>query len=94
MIIGLLLVALSIAFIIELIRKYILRVEEDDIHELWQALEKEAWFQVLLTDEHVKPHIVNMKDNGILTNPEYVKKLLEHEGTREGFIAYIQSKRR
>jgi hypothetical protein len=87
-----LLFLLTGAFFIGLIEKYIFRKKDPNIEELWLELDKEEWFQNLLRNPEVRSWITADKENGLLKDPYYVRKILEKELHREGFVKYLQEK--
>lgn len=88
----LLLFVLFIAFIIELFKKYVLKIKEPTVEELMPQLEKEEWFQELCKHKQYKEIIESSKERGILTDENYVSKLLHHQGTIDGFKRYIKER--
>lgn len=88
----LLLIAMTGAALVHLFRKYILRIEEPKIEELWTQLENQDWFQQFLRDPFSSSYIYHLREHGLLKDAHYVQKLLSHEGTRNGFIHYIKAR--
>ncbi len=75
---------------IQLIKKYILRIPDPTAEEMWLRLEAEEWFQELIQDEQMKTYMEQSKRSGLLSDWYYVKKILEHKGTRDGFISFVE----
>lgn len=88
--IGILLFIYFGALIVQGYRKYILAIKEPTKEELWIQLEETKWYQELIKDDDRKDFIYDSKENGLLNDPYYIEKLIHHEGTREGFIKYIE----
>lgn len=88
----LLLTLLSAALIIELIRKYILRIKDPSIEELWLELEEQSWFKELLINPELAKWICEDKENGLLRDPYYVRKIIDRDQHRQGFIKYLMDK--
>ncbi|MFC0472407.1 hypothetical protein ACFFHM_18440 [Halalkalibacter kiskunsagensis] len=80
------------AFFIELIQKNIFRKKDPKIDELWKELHEAEWFQNLIESAEIKRWIETDKENGLLKDPYYVRKILDKELHREGFIEYVQEK--
>ncbi|MDQ0247069.1 hypothetical protein J2S09_004710 [Bacillus fengqiuensis] len=80
------------AFFIELIRKYIFGIKDPDIKELWLELDKEEWYQELLRNPNIQKTIVYHKEHGLLNDPYYVRKIIDKEEHRKGFIDYVSEK--
>lgn len=80
------------AFIVELIKKYILRVEEPNINDYLKELEEKEWYKALIKDDDIKDFIEISKENGLLSDPHYVRNIIDKEGHREGFIRYLIEK--
>jgi hypothetical protein len=83
---------LSGAFFIHLIQKYIFRKKEPSIQDLWVELEKQKWFHNLIVNQRMKEWISADKENGLLKDPYFVRKIIENEMHRESFIRYITEK--
>jgi hypothetical protein len=83
---ALLVVVAGISYIV---KKYILRIQEPSLQEVWATLDQQVWFQVLLEDQELRALIEDHKDEGLLADPYYVNKTIEHKGTRDGFIDFI-----
>jgi hypothetical protein len=92
MLLFLFLVAITVAGSIELVRKYVLHIKEPNADELLKRVEQKEWFQELLEDEDYKEKVNAQKANGLLADPQYLQKLLSHEGTVLGFISFIKKK--
>jgi hypothetical protein len=80
------------AFVIELFRKYVLRIKDPSVDELWVELEEQDWFENLESDPDIKEWIENDKEKGLLRDPYYVRKIIDNEGHRQGFIKYVIEK--
>ncbi|MCM3717556.1 hypothetical protein [Fictibacillus phosphorivorans] len=83
---------ITAGLLIETVQKRILKIKDPDIKELWEELEKRTWYEELIQDPHLKEWVVLDKQNGLLKDPYYVRKVLESEGHRLGFINYIKNK--
>jgi hypothetical protein len=90
MLFFLLILAMFVAGLVHLFRQYILRIKEPTVEELWEQLDQQPWFQELLEHSPYALKISNLKDQGILKDVHYVRKLLHHQGTIDGFIHYIK----
>ncbi|WP_227938967.1 hypothetical protein [Alkalihalobacillus deserti] len=88
----LLLCLLTGAFFIELIRKYIFMEKKPNHEELWLELIRQEWFQELLENQEMKDWINSDKENGLLHDPNYIRKILDKEMHREIFIRYLTDK--
>jgi hypothetical protein len=92
MLLFLFLIVLTLAGVIEFIRKYVLHLKDPDPKDLLEKLEQKKWFQELLEVEEYKKRIELQKKSGLLNDPHYLQKLLEHEGTVLGFITFVKNK--
>lgn len=92
MMLFLLLCLIAAGLLIEVIQKRVLKIKDPDIQELWAELEKAKWYGELISDPELKEWVLLDKQNGLLKDPYYVRKILESEGHREGFINYIKNK--
>jgi hypothetical protein len=92
MLLFLLLCLLTAGFFIEIFQKHILKMRDPDIHQLWAELENEEWFQKLNDIPDFKKWIELDKQNGLLKDPYYVRKIIDQGGHREGYIRYIIDK--
>ncbi|OZM58662.1 hypothetical protein CIB95_03585 [Lottiidibacillus patelloidae] len=92
MLLFLFLVVLTIAGVIEFIRKYVLHMKDPDAKELLEKVEQKRWFQELLEVEEYKKQVELQKKSGLLKDPHYLQKLLEHEGTVLGFITFVKNR--
>jgi hypothetical protein len=75
--------------IIEGVRKYILKIKDPSIEEIWLELDDEEWYKALLRNEKMKPYLLKSKENGLLRDPHYVRNIIDKEGHREGFVNYM-----
>ena len=87
-----LIVVIAIALFIQLIQKYVLKIEEPKAEDFWVELDKQEWFMSLNKNVKYQKVITNMKETGILKDAHYCKQLLDHEGYREGFIIYLKER--
>jgi|GEM_PF-5223675 len=94
MFIILILIAFSFAILIELVRRYILLIKDPSLEELWEKLDQQEWYVQLVQDPQNKMILEQMKQEGLLRDLHYVQRLIEHEGTREGFLSHIEKKRK
>jgi hypothetical protein len=92
MLLFLLLCLITAGLIIEVIQKRVLKIKDPDIKDLWTELESEKWYEELISDPKLKEWVLLDKQNGLLKDPYYVRKIIENEGHREGFINYIKNK--
>jgi hypothetical protein len=76
--------------IIEGVRKYILKIKDPTIEEIWLELNEEEWYQELMRNEKIKPYMLKSKEKGLLRDPHYVRNIIDKEGHRDGFINYIK----
>jgi hypothetical protein len=76
--------------IIEGVRKYILKIKDPTIEDVWPELNDADWFKELMKNEKVKPFLLQSKENGLLNDPHFVRNIIDKEGHREGFINYIK----
>lgn len=75
-------------------KKYIFRMKDPTLPEVWDELDKQDWYQVLLRDDQMRRYIEHQKKEGLLSDWYYVKKIIKHKGTRDGFIEYIEKQAR
>jgi hypothetical protein len=80
---------LTVGLVISFFQKYILRIKEPNVEELWIELEQKQWFKELIQQHEVKKVIEASKNSGILSDPYYVQKIMEQEGHRDGFVLYV-----
>jgi hypothetical protein len=80
------------ALVVQLFQKYILRIKGPSIEDLWLELEEQDWYQSLVKDDRIKEFMLVDKDGGLLSDPHYVRKIIDKEGHREGFIRYVHEK--
>jgi hypothetical protein len=80
---------LSGGLVIEGVRKYILKIKDPTIEDIWLELDEAIWFKELMNNEEIKHYLILSKENGLLKDPHYVRNILDKEGHREGFINYI-----
>ncbi|ARK31572.1 hypothetical protein [Halalkalibacter krulwichiae] len=92
MLVLFLLVLLAGGFFFEMIRKVVYPRKEVAIQQLWEELEKEEWFQALMANPHARDWILSDKENGLLKDPYYVRKIIDKEVHRDIFIHYIKDK--
>ncbi|MFE8699337.1 hypothetical protein ACFYKX_01740 [Cytobacillus sp. FJAT-54145] len=83
---------LTAGLLINFVQKYILRIKEPNIDELWRELESEEWFIEFIKNPKIKDYVEQSKDSGLLSDPYYVRKILDHEGHREGFLNHVVAK--
>jgi hypothetical protein len=83
---------LAVGFLIELFQKYVLGKKDPEIEDVWRELEQEEWYKDLLKNTHFKEWILLDKQKGLLKDPYYVRKIIDHEGHRDGFISYLNEK--
>jgi hypothetical protein len=76
--------------IIEGVRKYILKIKDPTIEEIWLERNEEEWYQELMRKEKIKPYMLKSKEKGLLRDPHYVRNIIDKEGHRDGFINYIK----
>lgn len=75
---------------VQLVKKYILRIPDPTVEEMWSRLEEEEWYQELIRDEQMAAYMEHSKHSGLLSNWYYVKKIIEHKGTRDGFLSFVE----
>jgi hypothetical protein len=80
------------ALIIGFVKKYILRIAEPSINELWVELEEQDWFKILIRNEKIKDFLLLSKEKGLLSDSHFIRNVIDKEGHREGFIKYINEK--
>ncbi|WP_409254110.1 hypothetical protein V1502_09500 [Bacillus sp. SCS-153A] len=90
--IVLLLLLLTGALIAGFIQKYILRIKEPEIEGLWQELEEQDWYKELKAQPDIHEFLQTSKREGLLNDPYYVRKIMDNEGHRIGFINYVKEK--
>lgn len=78
--------------IVGFVQKYILRIKEPDIEDLWVELEEHDWYKTLMKDEKMRNFLHFSKKDGLLTDPHYVRTIIDKEGHREGFVRYVKEK--
>ncbi|WNB91507.1 hypothetical protein [Bacillus sp. NEB1478] len=84
--------ALVVGLFIELFQKYVLGKKDPEIEDLWKELDQEDWYNELLKDKEFKEWILLDKQKGLLKDPYYVRKIIDHKGHRDGFITYLNEK--
>lgn len=92
MLISLLLFLIFGGLIVELFQKYILGIKKPEIEDLWCELSEKEWFKVLENNPDMREWIKEDKKNGLLSDPDYVRKIMDKEVHRKGFIKYITQK--
>ncbi|WP_226536477.1 hypothetical protein [Fictibacillus halophilus] len=92
MMLFLLLCLITAGLTIEVIQKRVLKIKDPDIEELWAELENRKWYEELISDPKLKEWVLLDKQNGLLKDPYYVRKIIESEGHRLGFVSYIKNK--
>ena len=92
MLLFLFLSLLTAGFVIEIIQKHVLKIKDPDIQDLWAELENQEWYTDMINDPDLKIWIELEKQNGLLRDAYYVRKIIDHVGHREGFIRYIADK--
>jgi hypothetical protein len=90
--IFLFLTLLTGALFVSFFQKYILRVKEPDIEELWRELEEQKWYKELRADPKREFFLNSSKRDGLLHDPYYVRKIIDKEGHRDGFIRHVKEK--
>ncbi|RIW38317.1 hypothetical protein D3H55_01890 [Bacillus salacetis] len=80
------------ALFINFVQKYILRIKDPDIKELWLELDEQGWYRELKADPEVEDFLEVSKFDGLLKDPYYVRKIIDNEGHRTGFINYVKQK--
>ncbi|MFD2444888.1 hypothetical protein ACFSO7_13035 [Bacillus sp. CGMCC 1.16607] len=80
------------ALIIGWVKKYVLRIKEPTAEELWVELDEQDWYKTLLKKGEIEEFILLSKRDGLLSDPHYVRNIIDKEGHREGFINYINEK--
>ncbi|QOR68733.1 hypothetical protein IM538_11765 [Cytobacillus suaedae] len=80
---------LTVGLVISLFQKYILRIKDPNIEDLWIELHQQEWFKELLEHQEIKMMIEASKETGLLRDPYYVRKIIDQEGHRDGFIEFI-----
>jgi hypothetical protein len=86
------LLLLTGALIINFFQKYILRIKDPDIEELWEELDEQDWYRELKADPEIEDFLEVSKFDGLLKDPYYVRKIIDSEGHRMGFIHYVKEK--
>lgn len=76
--------------VIELVRKYILKIKDPSIEELWTELDQEDWYEELCKNKQINEFLIQSKENGLLKDPHYVRNIIDKEGHRLGFINYVK----
>jgi hypothetical protein len=92
MLLFLFLCLITAGFVIELVQKHVLKMKEPDIRELWTELEEQEWYRTLLSDPELHRWVELDKQNGLLKDPYYVRKIIDQSGHRDGYICYIRDK--
>ncbi|GAE26299.1 hypothetical protein JCM9140_2348 [Halalkalibacter wakoensis JCM 9140] len=62
------------------------------IDQLWSELAEEDWYKELIQDPRQKEWIASDKENGLLRDPYFCRKIIDEEIHREVFINYIVGK--
>jgi hypothetical protein len=92
MMLFILLCLITAGLIIEVIQKRVLKIKDPDIKELWAQLESEEWYEELISNPELKEWVLLDKQNGLLNDPYYVRKIIVNSGHRDGYINYIKNK--
>ncbi|KHF40915.1 hypothetical protein [Halalkalibacter okhensis] len=92
MFVLLLLCLLMGGLFIQLIQKLFLRSNKPNIEQLWEELENEEWYMKLIENPNVQDWIASDKENGLLKDPYFVRKIIDKEVHRECFIKYVMEK--
>ncbi|WP_421385063.1 hypothetical protein ACOJQI_09940 [Bacillus salacetis] len=90
--IFLFLLLLTGALIAGFFQKYILRIKEPEIEDLWRELEEQDWYRELKADPEIEDFIETSKQEGLLNDPYFVRKIIDNEGHRIGYINYVKKK--
>ncbi|WP_223701747.1 hypothetical protein [Sutcliffiella deserti] len=88
----LLLCLLTIGLVISFVQKYILRLKEPNIEELRGELKQLTWFKEWMKDPETRGFLETSMKTGLLSDPYYVRKIIDQEEHREGFIIYMLEK--
>ncbi len=83
---------LTVGLVVSFVQKYILRIKDPNIEELWKELHEQDWFKDLLQHQEIKLILDASKETGLLRDPYYVRKIIDQEGHRDGFIEYVLNK--
>jgi len=78
------------AGLLQLVKRYIFRIKEPSLDEVWEELGVQPWYQVWIKNDQMKAYIIKSKQNGLLADPYYVKRIIRHTGTREGFFEFME----
>jgi hypothetical protein len=92
MMLFLLLCLIAAGLLIEAVQKHVLKIKDPDINELWEELDQKKWFNQLMSDPLLKEWVILEKQKGLLKDPYYVRKIIENEGHRDGFVNYMKNK--
>jgi hypothetical protein len=92
MMLFLLLCLIAGGLFVEVIQKRVLKIKDPDINDLWAELEKQEWFEELNSNPECRKWILLDKQNGLLNDPYYVRKIIDKAGHRDGYIRYIKNK--
>jgi hypothetical protein len=87
--IGLLVALFLGALVVEIIRKSILRMKDPSLEEVWVELDQQNWYQELIQDDIYRKYLEQSKQEGLLSDWYYVRKVVKHKGARDGFIEYV-----
>ncbi|RXT08048.1 hypothetical protein [Ammoniphilus sp. CFH 90114] len=88
--IGLLAMLALGAGVAHVIKKYLLRIKDPTLSEVWTLLDKQDWYQQLIQEDRFRKYIETQKQEGLLSDWYYVKKIIEQKGARDGFIEYVE----
>ena len=78
------------AGLLQFVKKYIFQIQGPSIDEVWVELEEQPWYQEWVRNDRTKAYLEQSKQNGLLSDPYYVKRVIHHEGTRDGFIEFME----
>lgn len=78
------------AGVMHVVRKYILRVKDPSLEEVWEELNQQNWYQDLIQDEQVSHFMDVQKQQGLLSDWYYVRKIIKQKGPRDGFIEFVK----
>ena len=66
------------------------QIQGPSLDEVWVELEEQPWYQEWVKNDRTKAYLEQSKQNGLLSDPYYVKRVIHHEGTRDGFIEFME----
>ena len=78
------------AALLQFVKKYIFQMQGPSIDEVWVELGEQPWYQEWIRNDRMNAYLEHSKQKGLLSDPYYVKRVIHHKGTRDGFIEFME----